>query len=79
MSKLPEFKYNIGDTLVDNKRNLKIIDREHRPIKRNKGSISYISNRKFYKYKCLDCGNEDWIIEYAVDDVNQKIGCNACG
>ena len=79
MSKLPEFKYNIGDTFVDNKRNLKIIDREHRPIKRNKGNISYISNRKFYKYKCLDCGNEDWIIEYAVDGVNQKIGCNACG
>lgn len=79
MSKLPEFKYNIGDTFIDAKRNLKIIDREYRPIKRNKGNISYISNRKFYKYQCLNCSNEDWIIEYAVDGANQKIGCNACG
>lgn len=79
MGKLPSFKYNIGDIFVDEKRNIKIIDREYRPIKKIKGNIYYISNRKFYKYECQCCGNQDWIIEYAIDGNKQKIGCNACG
>lgn len=78
LSNLPKFKYNIGEIFCDDKRNLKIIDRCYKQKDRYKGNKHYISNQKFYKYKCLKCGNEDWLIEYVVDG-KQKTGCNACG
>lgn len=72
-----DFKFNIGQTLKENKRNLIIIDREYREkIQKpdEKGRI-YISNLKWYKYKCLICNNEDWIEESCL---NKGVGCNAC-
>ncbi len=59
-----EFKYEIGNVI----NNLIIIDKEYRI---NKEGIK----RKWYKYHCNKCENEDWIIE-----CNLKCGrgCNAC-
>lgn len=70
-----DFKYNVGDIISTNARNLLIIDREYREWVHPK--TSGISNRKFYKYKCLDCGNEDWIIEYRLSE-KYSDGCNVC-
>jgi ribosomal protein S27E len=70
-----DFKYNIGDTISTNMRNLLIIDREYRKWVHPKTSL--VTNKKFYKYRCLDCGNEDWIIEYRLSE-KYKDGCNAC-
>lgn len=67
-----DFKIEIGQIFKDNKRDLVIIDREKRIDKSNKNY-----NRKYYKYKCLKCKNEDWIIETAL--LKQKQGCNVCG
>lgn len=79
MTNMPKYKYEIGCKFIDEKRELIIIDREYRKKQKKKGDIIYTSNEKFYKYRCLKCGNEDWIIEYALNGANQKIGCNVCG
>lgn len=62
--KSSEFKYEIGNTM----NYLTVTDREYR---KDKGG----QNRKYYKYKCNNCGNEDWIIE---SNLKQGKGCNAC-
>lgn len=71
------WKFNIGDEIKDDKRSIVIIDKEVR-IKENKpdkkGRI-YNIRYKFYKYKCLKCGNEDWIVE---GDLDRNKGCNTC-
>lgn len=67
-----KYFYSIGNEIIDNKRQLLILDREIRS-KKNNGKIS---NRKWYKYKCLKCGNENWIDEYSLK--NNHCGCNAC-
>lgn len=59
-----EFSYNIGDVIIDNKRNILIIDKYYN----NK-------NVKCYKYHCNKCGNEDNITEY---NITNKQGCNCC-
>ena len=70
--------YNIDDKIKDEKRNIVIIDREirqrimHKKDRKNPCTL----NEKWYKYKCLKCGNEDWITEGHLKDGN---GCNACG
>lgn len=58
------FKYEIGDTINC----LTIIDREYREDKRGNA-------RKYYKYKCKKCDNEDWILE---GNLKKERGCNAC-
>lgn len=70
-----EFKYRIGDKILSEGRNLVIIDREYRQWIHPR--TSFASNRKYYKYRCLDCGNEDWIIESRLLD-KQSNGCNVC-
>lgn len=80
------FKYNIGDKIIDNRRNLIITDR--------KTSVSYDRNNKkytykYYKYKCNKCGfkcgehyknqeyqNELWILESNL--LTGKNGCACC-
>lgn len=63
------FKYKIGTNIIDNRRDMIIIDREYRvnPNKRN---------LKFYKYNCNKCNNEDWITEYSL--INNLSGCSVC-
>lgn len=70
------FKYSISDIITSYDRNLEIIDREYRPKIKRKNNIEFIANEKFYKYRCLNCGNEDWIIEHSLSE--QYSGCNAC-
>jgi len=63
-----EYTYMEDQIIKDNKRNI-IITKCFRKIV-GKG------DKKYYKYKCLKCGNED---EIAEGDINKGVGCNACG
>jgi hypothetical protein len=72
-----KFQREIGDKVDTFDRNLIIIDREIRPKIAHKNGKPYNLNQKFYKYKCLDCGNEDWSVEYALGE-KMHCGCNAC-
>ena len=73
------WEFNIDEEIKDNKREFIIIDREirQRVMKKTKAKKNPCTlNEKWYKYKCLKCGNEDWITEGHLKDGN---GCNACG
>lgn len=74
--------YDIGDTIVNDKVNLTIIDRKTKTVTTN----GYNHTRKYYKYKCnicgFDCGkhyvkgkekNEWWIEEYLIAN-----SCKCC-
>lgn len=64
-----EFKIEIGSNFKDDKRNLRILDREYRKDKNG-------GNWKSYKYKCNKCGwNEGWMDEY---DLLKGQGCSCC-
>ena len=65
-----DFRIEIGQTIIDDKRDIIITDREIKIIGKRK------DDTKYYKYKCNKCGNEDWIYEGNL--LSQKIGCNAC-
>ena len=70
-----EFKLEIGTRFKDDKRDITIIDREHRDKKKNNGSMVY---EKWYKYICNTCGwEEGWMIEGALIG-KQKTGCSCC-
>lgn len=71
-----EFKYNIGDVIKDSSRELEIIGRYYVNKEKKKNGKTYSSNEKWYKYKCLKCGNEDSVVEYSLH--SQNCGCNAC-
>lgn len=64
------FKLSIGETIVDDRRDLVIIDREYRT---SKGGKKY--NEKWYKYYCMNCGAELWTIE---SSLLKEIGCSCC-
>ena len=73
------WEFNIDEEIKDNKREFIIINREirQRVMKKTKAKKNPCTlNEKWYKYKCLKCGNEDWITEGHLKDGN---GCNACG
>lgn len=72
-----KFKFSIFEKITTHDRNLIIIDREYRSKIKTKKGRQFIANEKYYLYKCLDCGNEDWIVEYSLDE-KQHCGCNAC-
>lgn len=67
-----DFKFKIGQTLKDNKRDITIINKEY---KYKVGKSKYTKKEKWYKYKCNKCGNEDWIIE---GSLTEGRGCNTC-
>ncbi len=60
--------YQIGETLKQRSGTLKILSQDY---KVNKNNCKY----KIYKYKCLDCGNEDTIRE---SNLERGQGCNCC-
>lgn len=64
MSKKINWKYEIGDIIKDEKRNMTIIDREMRG-----------NSWQYYKYHCNIDGNEEWVFER---HLNKGIGCNVC-
>lgn len=74
---LPKFKLAIDDMVTSYDRNMKITDREYRPKTAYKNGKPYNHNEKWYRYKCLKCGNTDWVIEDAFVG-HQHVGCNAC-
>lgn len=54
-----------------------IIQREYRSKEKLKRGKPYTQNEKWYLYRCLDCGNEDWVREDALIS-KRPCGCNAC-
>lgn len=84
MSAMNDFKYNIDDVLIDEKRKLKIIRRKR---DRDKAGNLY----KYYQYRCLKCGwdcslhynpktdnyvDNLWITQSGL--YNKKSGCLCC-
>lgn len=68
-----EFKYEIGNTIIDDKRDLIITDREYRKSLNHKNT-----NLKWYKYTCNrpECGwTEGWIEE---SKLKEGKGCSCC-
>lgn len=72
-----KFQREIGERITTFGRNLLIIDREVRPEVKYEENVKHVFNHKYYKYRCLDCGNEDWRIEYSLSE-KAHYGCNAC-
>ena len=73
----------VNDELIDNNRDITIIEREIRKVERkdSKTGKIYLANEKWYKYHCNKCGNEDWNIEGAIKPKSIKglsTGCNVC-
>lgn len=66
-----DFKIEIGQSFKGDKRDITIIDREYREEKHGRSLV----NSKYYKYKCNNCGNEDWMLESGIQKGN---GCNTC-
>lgn len=54
-----KWKYNIGDNIVDENRNLTITDRYTTKYTYLKNDKEYITNIKHYKYICNICGFND--------------------
>ncbi|MDF2590480.1 MAG: hypothetical protein K0S41_4323 [Anaerocolumna sp.] len=66
------FKFNIGDILKDNNRDLTLTDHEYRIEKR----LNSIENRKWYKYTCNICRwTEGWVTE---NSLLFGCGCSCC-
>ena len=68
-----DFKFEIGDII----NGLEIINREirQRTMHKKDRKKPCLLNEKWYKYKCLKCGNEDWKAE---GNLKNGYGCNAC-
>lgn len=64
-----DYKFNIGDNIKDQKRNITIIDKYK--IHKNQ------KYKRIYKYVCNKCQNIDVIEEHNL--LNGKQGCNLCG
>lgn len=71
-----EFKVKIGEVFKDDKRDLRITDREYRvKDKLSRGNLCKL-NEKWYKYTCNTCGwTEGWILEC---NLLKDIGCSCC-
>lgn len=62
-----DFRYNVGDTINDEKRNITIVSRE-RKVSGNES--------KYYHYKCNNCG---WNFGYNTEtNINKGAGCSCC-
>lgn len=72
--KTKNFKVDIGEFFVDNKRNMVIINKEYRKRKQS-GSDSTI-NDKYYQYHCNKCGYEGWVLESNL--LKKNTGCSCC-
>lgn len=67
-----EFKLEIEQVFKDDKRNLTIINREHRDKLKNN---NYIQHEKWYEYHCNKCGAELWMIESGLLSQNHNCAC----
>ena len=66
-----EFKLSIGETIIDNKRHLVILDKKKVPNPYNKGTFF-----KYYKCHCINCGWDDYWIEES--NLLKGVGCACC-
>lgn len=72
--KTKDFKYEIGCTLVDKKRNITIVNKKIDHV--IKDDAGHYIDRKLYNYMCNVCGYKDgWIIEASIIAGN---GCSCC-
>lgn len=70
---MKEWIYNIGDNVIDEKRNLTITDRQIKYMSHYKKP----SHQKWVKYTCNICGwTEGWAREYNI--YKEKFGCSCC-
>lgn len=77
--KYGKFKYEIGETICDDSKNITIFDREFREKhSHNKFYEDYINHDKYYYVRCNKCKHEYWIIESSIYS-KRKITCPACG
>lgn len=62
------WKFNIGDIVKNEYRDVTILDREIR-VKEyiDKYGRHHVSNKKYYKYKCNICNHIDWVHEHTFD------------
>ena len=70
----PPFKFEVGHTFVDNKRDFTILDREFREYIT---TSNHKINQKFYLVHCNKCGYEEWKKEIFIDGC-YKTGCPGC-
>ena len=71
-----KFRLSIGETFIDNKRDLVIIDREYRQKEQiDKKGRKSIKNEKWYKYHCNKDGYESWNTE---SNLLNGQGCACC-
>lgn len=66
-----DFKIDIEEYNSNKDNPLILIDKQYRKDKNKNKNCNW----KYYKYRCKKCGNEDWILEYSLEDGN---GCNCC-
>lgn len=70
---IQQFVYEIGCIIKDNRRHLKIIDKQMRLTDRKNGKNYHT---KMYKLQCLKCGwNDFWMTE---SDIKRGRGCSCC-
>lgn len=74
--KIINFKFNIGDKIKDNKRDLSIIDKKIDKETVKYGSGYRTRSLKLYKYHCNTCTYESWIKESNL--LYNKNGCSCC-
>lgn len=68
-----DFRFNVNYNIIDEKRNMTIINREKRVRKRSNRNNEI---EKWYKYKCNKCGwDEGWIEE---SNLISGSGCSCC-
>ena len=71
------FKYANGENIVDEKRNIKIINRYFESCDAIKNKKAYTSNLKYYDYYCNNCGYiNKHVLEKCLYNRNQ--GCSCC-
>ena len=75
-----KFKVEIGESFIDDKRNIVVIDREYRNRVRplDKKGREYIENTKWYKCECKDCGYDNTWIEESHLLRRKGTGCSVC-
>ncbi len=73
---LRQWKYNIGDNIVDENRNITITNRFLVPYQYNKNGKTYIGNYMRYNYTCNICGFSDG--EMSQSNLEKGTKCSCC-
>jgi len=63
-----KYKFDIGDIIINDFRNITILDRQIRIKEFDDRKGHHIYRKKYYQYKCNICGKIDWVQEQAFND-----------